>query len=77
MNSDEEKYIRSCVSGVGHAVNKAAECLPKGWKVRIDIEHEGYGIYAVNPEGGEIDIDSYSIPDCINDAIIFANRLNE
>ena len=57
------------------AINKAAEHLPRGYKVNIQVEHAGYNVELIKPDGSSIDsVDGGDgIRSDINEAICIAH----
>ena len=56
-------------------LNHAAKHLPKGWSIEISVEHESASVYAVRPNGTQVDMweDEIDFHEQFMAAIKFAN----
>lgn len=74
----DKEYLKKPCASHGEAINKAAECLPEGYQLKICIEQGAAWIELLRPDGETTSfIDCDGLIDEINTAIKFANGIFE
>ena len=62
---------------VGAAIDLAAEALPKGYRLRLDIERHGYSAKLVLPDDTVLDVSKDNLVDEIVELVALAIRHSE
>lgn len=57
---------------IGRAIDSAADKLPSGYQIRLDVENGGYGCSLIYPNGEEICIDSDSVSSSFDQGVRIA-----
>tara|TARA_Y100001936_G_C16056061_1_gene661104 strand:+ start:1743 stop:1970 length:228 start_codon:yes stop_codon:yes gene_type:complete len=63
--------------GFDAVCNETSKALPEGYQVEISIEHGGYGVTLIKPDGTRIIPDNSGILECIEDCVDEANGVTE
>lgn len=62
---------------LGCAIESAAESLPEGYRIRLDIEKGGYDVRLIFPDDIVGDTEGESLVDEIESLIVLAKRHHE
>jgi hypothetical protein len=66
----------SC-KGFNNFCDQLSRELPKGYQVEISIEHGGYGVSLIKPDGTRHLPDNSGIVECVEDCVDEANGVIE
>lgn len=74
-NTDLRKEVTAPCPSMGEVINKAAQHLPDGFLVSIEVEKGGYGVCLTHPTGIRESVDGGDggIIGDVNEAICIAN----